>query len=206
MVGASAPRARIDESPKKAIATRSVIPDGRIRCRYVLVLVLVVLAASNSYFILTYRAAERERTNAFGMLLIAAEGAFSQSTHILSLTAERRHIDFDLWDDLQRDLIWQSRIFPPIAYLDTRHRPYWIDVQNAVSSLERVVSSVKQLYASIFIRLLNLTEKQTTQIVVVRDLLLTIGTNAFPEHVILGGNPEVVISDENMMRAAQLSG
>jgi len=84
-----------------------------------------------------------------------------------------------------------------------RHQQYWMQVRDSVVSLERVVSSVKQLYASIFIRLLNLTDKQTTQIVAVRDILVMIRTNAFPAHVILGAKPEVIISDEDMMRAAE---
>lgn len=72
-----------------------------------------------------------------------------------------------------------------------------------VVSLERVVSSVKQTYGSMLIRLLNLTDKQTTQIVTVRDLLVAIGTSAFPAQVILDANPEVLISDENVIRAAE---
>ena len=188
---------------KRASAKRSVILDRRILSRYIVALVLVILAVSNAYFILACQAAERERTNALGMLLIAAEGALSESTHILNLTVERRRIDFELWDVLQQDLIWQSRLYPVIASLDMRHKPYWMQVQDSVVSLERVVSSVKQIYASIFIRLLNLTDKQTSQIVTVRDILVMIGTNVFPAHVIVGANPEVVITDESMTRAAE---
>jgi hypothetical protein len=195
--------ARIEGLPERAKAKRSVILDLRIPSRYVVALVLVILAVSNAYFMLACQAVERERTNALGMLLIATEGALSESTHILNLTVERRRIDFELWDVLQQDLIWQSRLYPVIASLDMRHEPYWVQVQDSVVSLERVVSSVKQIYASIFIRLLNLTDKQTSQIVTVRDILVMIGTNVFPAHVIVGANPEVVITDESMTRAAE---
>jgi hypothetical protein len=195
--------ARIEEPPKRACAKRSVILDRRTSSHYVVALVLVILAVSNAYFMLACRAVERERANALGMLLIAAEGALSESTHILNLTVERRRIDLELWDVLQQDLIWQSRLYHVIASLDMHHEPYWMQIQDSVVSLERVVSSVKETYASIFIRLLNLTDKQTSQIVAVRDILVIIETDAFPAHVILGANPEVVIPDENMMRAAE---
>ena len=195
--------ARIEEPPKSTCAKRSVILDRRTSSHYVVALVLVILAVSNAYFMLACRAVERERANALGMLLIAAEGALSESTHILNLTVERRRIDLELWDVLQQDLIWQSRLYHVIASLDMHHEPYWMQIQDSVVSLERVVSSVKETYASTFIRLLNLTDKQTSQIVAVRDILVIIETDAFPAHVILGANPEVVIPDENMMRAAE---
>jgi hypothetical protein len=116
---------------------------------------------------------------------------------------ERRRIDFELWDVLQQDLVWQSRIFPAIASLDARHSPFWVQIHDSLVSLERAVNNVKQLYAGTFVLVLNLTDTQATQIALVRDLLVVIGTNAFPAHIILGANPEVVVSDESMMRAAE---
>jgi hypothetical protein len=179
------------------------IIGGRLTSVCIIFLAILGLAASNAYFILSYQVAERQRTIALGSALLSAEGALSESTHILNLTVERRRIDFELWDVLQQDLIWQSRLYHVIASLDMHHKPHWMQIQDSVVSLERVVSSVKQTYASIFIRLLNLTDKQTSQIVAVRDILVIIETDAFPAHVILDANPEVVISDENMMRAAE---
>jgi hypothetical protein len=190
------------QDPPRASAKRSVILDWRIPSRYVVALVLVILAVSNAYFILACQAVERERTNALGMLLIAAEGALSESTHILNLTVERRCIDFELWDVLQQDLIWQLRLYPVIASLDMGHRPYWMQVQDSVLSLERVVSNVKHTYTEVNIFLINLTDRQIAAIVTVRDMLIQIEANAFPAQVIFGANPEVTISHESISKAA----
>jgi hypothetical protein len=170
---------------------------------YIVGLALVILAVSNAYFAFACRASQREKVNALGTLLIAAEGAFSESTHILNLTVEKRRIDFKLWDVLQQDLIWQSRLYPAIASLDMRHKQSWMRVQDSIVALEQVASSVKQAYASVFVQFLNLTDGQTIQIATVRNLVVTIGTNAFPERVTLGANPEAAIPDENILRAAE---
>jgi len=194
--------ARIEGLPERAKAKRSVILDLRIPSRYVVALVLVILAVSNAYFMLACQAVERERTNALGMLLIATEGALSESTHILNLIVERRRIDFELWDVLQQDLIWQSRILPVVASLDVRHGPHWMQIKDGTVSLERVVSNVKQTYVKVNIRLINLTDRQIAAIATVRNILIQIDPNAFPAQVILGTDPEATISNESISKAA----
>jgi len=165
-------------------------------------LAILGLAASNAYFILSYQAAERQRTNALGLLLLSAEGALGESIHILNPTVSGSCIDTELWDALQQDLIWQSRILPVIASLDVRHGPHWMQIKDGTVSLERVVSNVKQTYVKVNIRLINLTDRQIAAIATVRNILIQIDPNAFPAQVILGTDPEATISNESISKAA----
>jgi len=165
-------------------------------------LAILGLAASNAYFILSYQAAERQRTNALGLVLLSAEGALGESIYILNTTVSGGRIDTKLWDALQQDLIWQSRILTVIASLDVRYGPHWAQIKDATVSLERVVSNVKQTYAKMNIRLINLTDRQIAAIATVRDILIQIEANAFPVQIILGTNPEVTISHESISKAA----
>jgi len=165
-------------------------------------LAILGLAASNAYFILSYQAAERQRTNALGLLLLSAEGALGESIHILNPTVSGSCIDTELWDALQQDLIWQSRILPVVASLDVRHGPHWMQIKDGTVSLERVVSNVKQTYVKVNIRLINLTDRQIAAIATVRNILIQIDPNAFPAQVILGTDPEATISNESISKAA----
>jgi len=165
-------------------------------------LAILGLAASNAYFILSYQAAERQRTNALGLLLLSAEGALGESIHILNPTVSGSCIDTELWDALQQDLIWQSRILPVIASLDVRHGPHWMQIKDTTVSLERVVSNVKQTYVKVNIRLINLTDRQIAAIATVRNILIQIDPNAFPAQVILGTDPEATTSNESISKAA----
>jgi hypothetical protein len=175
---------------------------GRLASVCIMFLAILGLAASNAYFILSYQAAERQRTNALGLALLSAEGALGESIHILNSTVSGSCIDTELWDALQQDLIWQSRILPVIASLDVRHERHWMQIKDATISLERVVSNVKQTYAEMNIFLINLTDRQIAAIAAVRDILIQIEANAFPVQVIFGADPEVTISHESISKAA----
>jgi hypothetical protein len=120
----------------------------------------------------------------------------------LSPTVSGSCIDTELWDALQQDLIWQSRILPVIVSLDVRHGPHWMQIKDATVSLERVVSNVKQTYVKVNIRLINLTDRQIAAIATVRNILIQIDPNAFPAQVILGTDPEATISNESISKAA----
>jgi hypothetical protein len=196
----------IEKRQSKANAKRLATARHRISHAHVMTLVVVILAAFNIYFMLGYQALEREKTNALGMVLIAARGPMSESVHILNLTIDGHRIDLELWHVLQQDLIWQSRLCPVIATLDTPHQLHWMQVQDAVVGLERAVNMVEQTYAKMHIRTLDLTDRQTRLIVEVRDALVQIAANVFPEEIALGSDPKVAISDENMKTAAEAAG
>jgi hypothetical protein len=186
----------------KSSERESGVDGSRLASVCIMFLAILGLAASNAYFILSYQAAERQRTNALGLLLLSAEGALGESIHILNPTVSGSCIDTELWDALQQDLIWQSRILPVIASLDVRHGPHWMQIKDATVSLERVVSNVKQTYVKVNIRLINLTDRQIAAIATVRNILIQIDLNAFPAQVILGTDPEATISNESISKAA----
>jgi len=186
----------------KSSERESGVSSGTLTAVCIMFLAILGLAASNAYFILSYQAAERQRTNALGLALLSAEGALGESIHILNSTVSGSCIDTELWDALQKDLIWQSRILPVIASLDVRHERHWMQIKDATISLERVVSNVKQTYAEMNIFLINLTDRQIAAIATVRDILIQIEANAFPVQVIFGADPEVTISHESISKAA----
>lgn len=192
-----------EKRQSKANARRLVTARHGVSRTHVKVLVIVILAVFNIYFVLGYQALEREKTNALGMAIIASRGPMSESVHILNLTIDGRRIDAELWHALQQDLIWQSRLCPVIATLDAPNRVYWMQIQDAVVDLERVVNMVEQTYANMHIRTLNLTDMQTRLMVEVRDALAQIAANTFSREIVLGSDPKVAISDQNMRTAAE---
>jgi len=174
---------------------------SRVTIAHVLVLIIAILAISNIYFGLTYRQEHIDRINALGLVLMQARGPLNESIHIMNRTIERRQIDVELWDVMLRDLIEHSRFYPVIACLDGNHRSQWTLIQNGIDGVIRVTTDLIQTYNRMGISILNLTDEDLIPVASVRDNLVLIEMNAFPNGIIIGSDPKVVISDDSIMKA-----
>jgi len=174
---------------------------SRVTIAHVLVLLIAILVISNIYFGLTYRQEHIDRINALGLVLMQARGPLSDSIHIMNKTIVSRQIDLELWDVMLRDLIEHSRFYPVIACLDGNHRSQWTLIQNGIDSVTRVTTDMIQTHNRMGVSIINLTEEDLIPIASVRDNLILIEMNAFPNSITIGSDPKVVVSDDSIMKA-----
>jgi len=164
---------------------------------------VAVLMVSNIYFALVYQRAEVDRVNALGLILMQARGPLSESIHIINKTVVIHQIDVGLWELMLRDLIEHWRFYPAISCLDRNHGPQWLLIQDAIDKLIRTVTDVVQVCNTRRIFLLNLTNTLVTSVSSVKDALVLIEMNAFSEHISIGSDPKVIISEINMKKAVE---
>jgi len=195
------------EEPVRRRRERVEVFGFRFNKAYVFLSVIAVLIVSNAYAVYAYNNLSRERDNALGEALILAGGFLGESVNILNHTVGEGRVDVELFQVLRDDLIQLSRYHRLIMSLDPSHWEQWSQVQLATDSLEMFVRDLSDRVTAI--------EKDgegsgtvirvgpSSYLAKIRDDLAEIGLKSIPEKIVLGSNPRVKVSDEDMTDAME---
>jgi len=179
----------------------------RVNRLQVLVVIVVVLAASNAYMALNLRAVNNEKTNALGLTLTYAKVLNMVCAEHIDDAVASGALSQALLEALEGDLVEYSRMLIILVHLDGANTREWSEVTFGVDELTQFSASLKSRLAYHFVyedEEYRLSDNQSRSLCMMRDALRSFN-QAFPENVTIGSKPSVRVPSEGLKKAAEAS-
>ena len=163
---------------------------------------VAVLALSSLGLAYSIRGLSNTNKNALGWAILEARGSYRESINLVKDVIDRGCFEMGAANILQNDMIQASRFLRIVSVLDKGHREQWDALRQASDSLAQASMQLMGKMASNREHEINISLGQELYLErICEDLVMM--ENGFPDEVLLGSSPKVVVDDELMTEAVE---